>query len=108
MFITLEMLFKLQNIYVEADEISSISSIRKYSGSLFFVIEMKNKVQHEISWSIVNNYDSEDVLIHKMETLRREIVMFKNQTDTIAELGRAISLKKEQAPVLRMAKKAAK
>lgn len=88
------MLFKLQNIYVEADEISGISAIRKYNGSLSFDILMKNKNEHQISWSISNNFDEEDVLFQKMETLRRDIAKFKNGGVIVLDLGQAISLKK--------------
>ncbi len=103
------MIFKIQNIYIEADDISSISTIRKYAGNLFFVILMKNKNEHQINWSISNNFDDEEILIQKMETVRRDIVKFKNKSDIIVELGQTIILKKAkelQAP--RALKKASK
>ena len=88
------MLFKIQNIYLEIDEIQSISHIKKYNGNLYFVISLKNKESHDISWNIANNFDEEIILFQKMETLRKEIVKLKNKVETIIELGQSINLKK--------------
>lgn len=106
------MLVKLQNKFVETDDISYISTIKKYDGKLYFEIILRNKtLTVEFVWVISHYIETEEILKIKMDAVRNEIVKLANKSDVIIEIGRTITVQKKEEkiikPVMKMAAKKA-